>query len=84
MPILQLMLTRITRPELRGTFFGWSGSLSTAGGVLCAFVSWAIGKTSGLRGIYWSEAVIYLIMIPMMIFVGRAIKKEMPQDCDKK
>ena len=84
MPILQLLLTRITRPELRGTFFGWSGSLSTAGGVLCAFVSWAIGKTSGLHGIYWSEAVIYLIMIPMMIFVGRAIKKEMPQDCDKK
>jgi DHA1 family multidrug resistance protein-like MFS transporter len=80
MPILQLMLTKITRPELRGTFFGWSGSLSTAGGVLCAFVSWAVGKYSGLRGIYWSEAVIYLLMIPMLIWVNKAVKRELLEE----
>ena len=80
MPILQLMLTKITRPELRGTFFGWSGSLSTAGGVLCAFVSWAVGKYCGLRGIYWSEAVIYLLMIPMLIWVNKAVKRELLEE----
>lgn len=80
MPILQLMLTRITRPELRGTFFGWSGSFSTAGGVLCAFVSWIVGKYFGLRGIYWCEAVIYILMVPLMIPVGRAIKKELIEE----
>lgn len=77
MPILQLMLTRITRPELRGTFFGWSGSLSTAGGVLCAFVSWSVGRYFGLRGIYWAEVIIYLVMIPIMLPVAHAIKKEL-------
>lgn len=77
MPILQLMLTRITRPELRGTFFGWSGSLSTAGGVVCAFVSWILGKYFGLRGIYWGEAAIYLLMVPLMIPVGIAVKREL-------
>ena len=80
MPILQLMLTKITRPELRGTFFGWSGSFSTAGGVLCAFVSWAVGRFFGLRGIYWCEAAIYLIMVPLMIPVGRAIKNELLEE----
>ena len=77
MPILQLMLTRITRSELRGTYFGWSGSLSSAGGVLCAAVSWIAGKCAGLSGIYWSEAVIYALMIPLLIPVGRAVKKEL-------
>ena len=80
MPILQLMLTRITRPELRGTFFGWTGSLSTAGGVLCAFVSWSVGKYFGLRGIYWTEAIIFALMIPMMLPIGRAIKRELLEE----
>ena len=80
LPILQLMLTKITRPELRGTFFGWSGSLSTAGGVLCALVSWAVGKFFGLRGIYWAEAVIFAMMVPLMIPIGRAIKRELLEE----
>ena len=80
LPILQLMLTKITRPELRGTFFGWSGSLSTAGGVLCAFVSWSVGRMFGLRGIYWAEVVIFVIMIPLMIPIGKAMKKELLEE----
>ena len=77
LPILQLMLTRITRPELRGTYFGWSGSLSTAGGVLCAFISWSVGKFFGLRGIYWAEAVIFMLMVPLMIPIGKAMAREL-------
>ena len=79
LPILQLMLTKITRPELRGTFFGWSGSLSTAGGVLCSFVSWSVGKIGGLRGIYWAEVVIFMLMVPLMIPIGRAMKRELAE-----
>ena len=78
MPILQLMLTRITAPELRGTFFGWTGSLSAAGGVICALLSWAMGKIAGLAGIFWAEAGIYLLMILLLIPIGRAAQKELP------
>ena len=37
-PVLQVMLTKVTPPELKGTFFGWSGSVSTAGGIICSFI----------------------------------------------
>lgn len=77
LPILQLMLTKITRPELRGTYFGWSGSLSTAGGVLCSFVSWSVGVSFGLRGIYWAEAIIFILMVPLMIPIGIAMAREL-------
>lgn len=80
LPILQLMLTKITRPELRGTYFGWSGSLSTAGGVLCSFLSWGVGKFFGLRGIYWAEVAIFAMMVPMMLPIGRAMKRELLEE----
>ncbi|MBE6357408.1 MAG: multidrug efflux MFS transporter [Lentisphaerae bacterium] len=80
MPILQLMLTKITRSELRGTFFGWSGSLSSAGGVLCAGISWGVGKIAGLDGIYWCEAAIYALMVPMLIPISRMVKKELIEE----
>lgn len=77
LPILQLMLTKITRPELRGTFFGWIGTLSTVGGVACSFVSFTVGKWFGLGGIYWTEVIIFLFMVPMMIPIGRAMNREL-------
>jgi MFS family permease len=76
MPVLQLMLIRITDPGLRGTYFGWSGSFSTLGGVLCAFLSMITANFAGLHGIYWSEVVCFLLMLPMLIPVFISVKKE--------
>ncbi len=45
-PVLQVMLTKVTSPEKRGTFFGWTASLSTAGGVLCNLLSGALAPTT--------------------------------------
>ena len=76
MPVLQLMLIRITDPGLRGTYFGWSGSFSTLGGVLCAFLSMITANFAGLHGIYWSEVICFLLMLPMLIPVFISVKKE--------
>lgn len=75
-PVLQLMLTKLTRPELRGTYFGWSGSLNTAGGIVCSFLGGSIFLLSDVRGVYMAAALILIIMIPMMIPMVLAIKKE--------
>lgn len=75
-PVLQLMLTRITKPELRGTYFGWSGSINTAGGIICSFLGGSVVWFSGVRGVYITSALIIAAMIPMVIPVIRAIKKE--------
>ena len=75
-PVLQLMLTKITRPELRGTYFGWSGSINTAGGIICSFISAGIVYTSGVRGIFMAAAIIMAIMIPLLFPTCRAMDKE--------
>ena len=79
-PVLQLMLTKITRPELRGTYFGWSGSISNAGGIICSFVGGGVVWFSGVRGVYVASALIIFLMIPLMFPTVRAMKKEFVTD----
>jgi MFS family permease len=70
------MLTKITRSELRGTYFGWSGSVNTAGGIICSFLGGSVVWLSGVRGVYISAALMLALMIPLMIPAVRAMKKE--------
>jgi DHA1 family multidrug resistance protein-like MFS transporter len=81
-PVLQLVLTKITKPELRGTYFGWSGSLSTAGGIICSFLGGGIAYFSGVRGIYIVSACMLFIMLPMLIPTFAAMRKEYVVDPD--
>ena len=64
-PILQVMLTKVTPPELKGTFFGWSGSVNTAGGIVCSFMSAGIAYYIGVRGIFMAAAFLMFLMIPL-------------------
>ena len=75
-PVLQLILTKITRPELRGTYFGWSGSVNTAGGIVCSFLGGSVIYFTGVRGVYLAAALILAIMIPLLVPMLLAIKKE--------
>ncbi|MBQ9755885.1 MAG: MFS transporter [Lentisphaeria bacterium] len=75
-PVLQLMLTKITRPELRGTYFGWSGSINTAGGIICSFLGGGVIWLSGVRGIYITSALLLALMIPLMLPAILAMRKE--------
>ena len=79
-PVLQLMLTKITRPELRGTYFGWSGSVNTAGGILCSFVGGSVVWFCGVRGVYMTSAAILALMIPLLLPTVLAMKKEYTVD----
>ena len=81
-PVLQLMLTKITRPELRGTYFGWSGSVNTAGGIVCSFLGGTVIWLTDVRGVYMAAALILIIMIPLMIPTVQAIKNEFNGDPD--
>ena len=85
-PVLQLMLTKLTRPELRGTYFGWSGSVNTAGGIVCSFLGGSVIWLTGVRGVYMAAALILVIMIPLLIPMMFSIRKEYfanPENKDK-
>ena len=75
-PILQLMLTQITSKELRGTYFGWSASVNTAGGIICSFLGAGVVWLTGVRGVYMTAAIILALMVPLMYPAVRAMKKE--------
>ena len=75
-PVLQLLLTRITAPELRGTYFGWSGSINTAGGIVCSFLGGGVAWLTGVRGVYITSALILLLMLPLMVPTFLAMKKQ--------
>lgn len=81
-PVLQLMLTKITKPELRGTYFGWSGSVNTAGGIVCSFLGGSIAYFSGVRGVYIAAACMLFLMLPMLFPVFAAMRKEYVVDPD--
>lgn len=75
-PVLQVMLTKVTAPEKRGTFFGWTASLSTAGGVLCNLLSGALAYYVGVRGVFAAGGITFLLMVPLLIPFLRAYRNE--------
>ena len=75
-PVLQVMLSGITDEKLRGTFFGWSASVNTAGGILCSFISSPIAYYIGVRGIFYSAAIILALMLVMLLPTVRACNRE--------
>ena len=81
-PIFQVMLAKITAPERRGTYFGWSGSFSTAGGIISSLLSGGIAYYIGIRGIFITAALIFFLMIPLMFPTVRASKAEYVCDPD--
>jgi DHA1 family multidrug resistance protein-like MFS transporter len=72
-PILLMWLSRSTAPELKGTFFGWSGSINVAGGIVSAILSGAVVYCCGVRGVFAAGAVLTLLMLP---FIGYTVRLE--------
>ena len=70
------MLSKITHPKLRGTYFGWSASLSTAGGIFCSFISGPIALYIGVRGIFYAAAIIMATMLLVLIPANSVCAKE--------
>ena len=67
-PLMLVMLSRQISPENKGTFFGWSASVNTAGGVLAAAVSGVIAFNWGIRAIFAAGG---LLLISMLIPGGK-------------
>ena len=59
--------------DLKGTFFGWSGSINVAGGIVSAILSGAVVYCCGVRGVFAAGAVLTLLMLP---FIGYTVRLE--------
>lgn len=74
-PVMLVIMSRITAPDFRGTFFGMSSSINTAGGVLCSLVSGSIAYFVNIRGIWIAAAVLFILMIPLSQHTFAVIKR---------
>ena len=61
-PLMLVLLSRRTCPENKGTFFGWSASVNTAGGIIAAAASAPIVYNWGVRAIFIAGCVLLLSM----------------------
>ena len=75
MPVMQVMLTRNTAPEHRGTFFGLSSSINMAGGLICTLLSGSIAYFFNVRGILIAASALLAIMIPYSFFTFSVISR---------
>jgi len=76
-PVLQVMITKITAPEKRGSYLGWTASINSAGGILCNLISGPVVYYVGVRGVFTAAALIFFLMIPMLLPAPRAYNKEL-------
>jgi MFS family permease len=76
-PVLLIMLSRLTAPEHKGSFFGWSASVNVAGGIITAAVSGVIAYNFGIRAIFFAGGVILISMlIPGIWFFRTGISRK--------
>ena len=50
--------------------------MNTAGGIVCSFLGGSVIYFTGVRGVYLAAALILAIMIPLLVPMLLAIKKE--------
>ena len=83
-PILQIMLSRTTDPDLRGSYFGFTASINQFGGLVCALMGGAIAYFLNVRGIFLAAAAFYFLMIPVLIPTIKLCLKEVVKFLKKK
>ena len=62
-PMLLVMLSRLTSPEHKGTFFGWSASINVAGGIAASAVSGFIAYNLGIRAVFAAGGLLLICML---------------------
>lgn len=75
-PILQIMISRITAPDLRGSYFGLTASINQVGGLICFALSGVVAYFLNIRWIFLTAAIFCFIMIPIAFFAVRICRRE--------
>jgi len=75
-PILQIMISRITAENLRGSYFGLTASINQVGGLICFAMSGGIAYFLNVRWIFMTAAIFCALMIPMAIPTIRNCRRE--------
>lgn len=78
-PVFQIWLARITPPASRGFFFGWAVTARSLGWMFAPLVSGVVAWLFGLRAIFFTAAIFFMLLIPLIALVVRHLPLT-PQD----
>jgi len=68
-PVFLTLISRVTKPEKRGAVFGWSASAKVSGSLLSSLAAGFIIYHFGVRWVFYTGGVFFLILAPLIIFV---------------
>ncbi len=78
------MLSRISPPERRGTYFGLASALRMTGILISTLLSGAIVYCVGVRNVYSAAGLLFLLIIPIYFFALNIIQKSYGRDYQSK
>jgi DHA1 family multidrug resistance protein-like MFS transporter len=75
-PLFQSWLARETPPEKRGAVFGWSATARSTGWFIAPLISGLVASGFGIRAIYFVGACLYVLLLPLILWVARQLAKD--------
>ena len=77
-PVFQIWLAKVTPPDRRGVVFGWSSTARSLGWFAAPLISGVLAATIGLRSIYFINAALFLLLLPLINAVVRKMAARPP------
>ena len=77
-PVFQIWLAKVTPADRRGVVFGWSSTARSLGWFSAPLASGILAAALGLRAIYFINAALFLLLIPLINFVVRKVAARSP------
>lgn len=70
-PVFQIWLAKTTPPASRGFIFGWATTARSMGWMIAPLISGAVAWMFGLRAIFFTAAVFFFLLIPLITLIVR-------------
>ena len=65
-PVFQIWLAKSTPDDKRGLFYGWATSAKSFGWFLSSLAAGGVAMLMGVRFVYLTAAVLFLLLIPII------------------
>lgn len=76
-PVFWVWLARVTSQKHRGFIFGWAATARSFGWMLAPlFSGFVVRCTGGVRGVFWTAALLYLVLIPCIVLTVKRLSRE--------
>lgn len=77
-PVFHIWLAKTTPTESRGFIFGWAVTAKALGWMFAPLASGAVALIFGLRAVFFTAAVLFFLLIPLITLIVRYLPPDQP------